>query len=401
MPMSSKEVAGLYAKHLTGNYGRAPLNIVRGAGSHVWDAEGRKYLDLLPGIGVNGLGHCPPRVVEALRKQAGEILHIHNNYMWESQALLAKELTAKTTGIDAPRAFFCNSGSEATEVSLKIARLWGKQHGGKWKFITLLDGFHGRTYGAITATGQPGLQKGIEPLLPGFTYVPINDAAALEKAFDAETVAFVAEPVQGEGGINACTREYLQAARAICDKHGALLLYDEVQCGMGRTGDYFAYQTLGAPAPDVLWLAKALGGGFPIGGMIAKGSVAECLVPGTHGSTFGGNHLACVAARAVIATIDADKLLPRAKEAGARLQSGLRALKERFPKKVKAARGVGLMAALELTIPAADVVARCREAGLLINGTHQTVLRFLPAMTISDAEIDEGLAILGKVLGEV
>lgn len=401
MPMPSKEVAELCATYLTSNYGRAPLNIVRGSGSRVWDAEGKAYLDMLMGIGVNGLGHCPPRVVEALRKQLGEMLHIHNNFVWEAQPLLAKELVAKTTGIDAPRAFFCNSGSEASEVALKVARLWGKPHGGKWKFITLLEGFHGRTYGAISATGQPGLQKGIEPLLPGFTYVPINDAAALEKAFDAETVGFVAEPVQGEGGINVCAREYLQAARELCDKHGALLMYDEVQCGMGRTGSYFAYQTLGAPAPDVLWLAKALGGGFPIGGMIAKGSVAEVLVPSTHGSTFGGNYLACAAARAVIATIDKDNLLARAKEAGARLLSGLRALQERFPKKVKVARGVGLMAALELTIPAADVVSRCLNAGLLINGTHQTVLRFLPAMTISDAEIDEGLAILGKVLGEV
>jgi acetylornithine/N-succinyldiaminopimelate aminotransferase len=256
MAMKTAEVQALYAKYVLGNYTRAPIAMVRGQGSYVWDADGKRYLDLLPGLGVNGLGHCPPAVVAAIQRQAETLMHIHNNYLWEQQARLGQALVERNPGMGEARAFFCNSGTEASEAAIKLARLYGKQHGGKWKLISVQNGFHGRSYGALSATGQTNLQKGCEPMLPGFAFVPLNDAAALEKAFDAETIGFMVEPVQGEGGIFIATKEYLQAARQLCDRHGALLMYDEVQCGLGRTGDYFAYQTLQAPPPDVIWLAR-------------------------------------------------------------------------------------------------------------------------------------------------
>ncbi|MCW8131938.1 MAG: aspartate aminotransferase family protein [Planctomycetota bacterium] len=401
MPLSTKETADLYAQYLIGNYGRAPISIVKGQGSYVWDADGKKYLDLLPGLGVDGLGHCPPSVVEALRKQAGELLHIHNNYLMEGQGKLARALVKHLSGMGEAKAFFCNSGTEASEAAIKLARLWGKKNGGKWKIVSLENGFHGRTYGALTATGQPKLQAGTEPLLPGFIYVPINDTKALEQAFeDREICGFMAEPVQGEGGIFPCTKEFLTAASALCDLRGALLMYDEVQAGMGRTGDMFAYQTVGAPAPDILWLAKALGGGFPIGAMLARPEVAEHMVPGTHGTTFGGNPLACAAGLAVIETVEKENLLAHVRAMGEHLGQGLHGLREKFPALVREVRRIGLMAALDLSVPGKPYLEKCRDEGLLINCTHDTVLRLLPAMNVSAAELDEGLRILEKALAQ-
>jgi len=401
MTMTTAEVQAAYAQYVFGNYTRAPIAIARAAGSYVWDANGKRYLDLLPGLGVNGLGHCPPRVVEALSRQAASILHIHNNYLWEQQPRLAKALVERLTGMGTPMAFFCNSGTEASEAAIKLARLNGKQKTpAKWKFLSVLNGFHGRTFAALTATAQPGMQKGFEPLVPGFSYVPQNDVAALERAFDAETAGFMVEPVQGEGGIFLCTREYLQAARDLCDRHGALLMYDEVQCGMGRTGDYFAYQTLRAPAPDIIWLAKTLGGGFPIGAMLARSEVARFMVPGTHGSTFGGNPLACAAGLAVIETIEQDKLLEHVRDMARHLAGGLETLRAAHAIKIKEIRQIGLMVGIDVTIPAKPVYARCLEEGLMINVTHETTLRLLPAMNVSAAELDEGLAIVSRVLGE-
>lgn len=401
MPLSTKETIDLYAKYLITNYGRAPISIVRGQGSYVWDADGKKYLDLLPGLGVDGLGHCPPTVVEALRKQAGELLHIHNNYLIEGQGKLARALVKHLTGMGEAKAFFCNSGTEASEAAIKLARLWGKKNGGKWKIVSLENGFHGRTYAALTATGQPKLQAGTEPLLPGFSHVPINDIKALEKAFDdREICGFMAEPVQGEGGIFPCTKEFLAAARALCTQRGALLMYDEVQAGLGRTGDMYAYQTIGAPAPDILWLAKALGGGFPIGGMLARPEVAEHLVPGTHGTTFGGNPMACAAGLAVVETIEKENLLAHVRAMGEYLGKGLHVLREKFPKVVKDVRRIGLMAALDLHMPGKPYLEYCRDHGLLINCTHDTVLRLLPAMNVKREELDEGLVIIEKALAQ-
>ena len=370
---TNAEVQALYNQYVFQNYGRAPLAIVRGEGSRVWDADGRRYLDLLPGLGVNGLGHCPPRVVAAVQRQAAQLLHIHNNYLWESQAQLAKALVEKLSGVDGARAFFCNSGTEASEAAIKLARLWGKRNGGKWKLVSTLNGFHGRSYGALSATGQVALQKGCGPLLPGFNYVPLNDIAALEKAVDEDVAGFMVEPVQGEGGIFPATAEYLHAARAICDKAGALLMYDEVQCGMGRTGDWCAYQTLKAPAPDILWLAKALGGGFPIGAICwPKSSVAKELVPGTHGSTFGGNPLACAAGLAVIESIEAEKLLEHVRAVSQHLTGLLENLRAKHADKIGEIRQVGLMVGIDLNFPAKPVYQRCQEEGLSHNVTHDT-----------------------------
>jgi acetylornithine/N-succinyldiaminopimelate aminotransferase len=399
--METQEVQDTYAKYVFGNYGRAPVAIVKGEGSQVWDANGKRYLDLLPGLGVNGLGHCPPRVVKAIAEQAQKLLHVHNNYMWEQQCLLAKALVEKLTGMGEARAFFCNSGTEASEAAIKLARLYGKQKSPqKWKLISVQNGFHGRTYGALSATGQPNLQKGCDPLLPGFTYVPLNDITALEKAFDPETAGFMVEPVQGEGGIYICSPEYLKAARELCNKHGALLMYDEVQCGMGRTGDYFAYQSLNAPAPDVIWLAKALGGGFPIGAMLAKPEVAQHLVPGTHGSTFGGNPLACAAGLAVIDTIESEKLMQHVRAMSKHLVGKLEELRAQLPQKIKEIRQLGLMVGIDLNFPGKPVFGRCLDEGLMINVTHDTTLRLLPAMNVTAAELDEGLNIISRVLKE-
>lgn len=400
MSLSFTETKELFDRYVIGNYGRFPLNIARGEGSYVWDAEGRKYLDLLPGLGVGGLGHCPPRVTEALTAQLGRIMHIHNNYYWEEQGRLARALCEKAAELNEPRAFFCNTGTEASEASLKIARLYGRPTG-RWKIVALENGFHGRSYGSLSATGQPALKKGCGPLVPGFSFVPRNDTAALKKALDDETAAFWVEPIQGEGGIFPCSREYLTAARELCDKVGALLMYDEVQCGMGRTGNYFAYQTLGAPAPDVLGLAKALGGGFPIGAMLARKEVAAALKPGTHGSTFAGNHLACVAALAVLETIDQENLLEHVRKAAAHFAAGLEKLRGEYTNRVNEIRQVGLMVGVELKEPGAPLVDACRERGLLINCTHQTTLRFLPALNVSPAQLDEGLRIVSEVLQEV
>ncbi len=397
--MNSAQVKETYDKYVIGNYGRAPIAVARAAGSRVWDAEGKCYLDLLPGLGVNGLGHCHPRVVAAIAQQAATLLHVHNLYHWEQQALLARDLVTKLTGIPEPKAFFCNSGAESSEAAIKIARLYGKKSG-KWKLISVENSFHGRTFGALTATAQASLQKGFEPLVPGFSYVPLNDIAALERAFDGETAGFMIEPVQGEGGIFLASPEYLAAARALSNKHGALLMYDEVQCGMGRTGDWFAYQTLKAPAPDVIWLAKALGGGFPIGAMIARGDVAQVLVPGTHGTTYGGNPLACAAARAVIETIETENILGHVRAVAKHLASGLGALHARHAEKIREVRQLGLMVGIELGYPGKPVFARCLELGLMLNVTHDTTVRLLPAMTVTAAELDEGLAILDRALSE-
>jgi predicted acetylornithine/succinylornithine family transaminase len=401
MPLSSAQTQEMVSQYLTGNYMRAPISMVRGEGSYLWDAEGKRYLDLLPGLGVDGLGHAHPKVVKALSEQAGKLLHIHNNYLIEGQAHLAKALIDRVTGMGAAKAFFCNSGTEASEAGIKLSRLWGKQNGGKWKIITLENGFHGRTYGALSATGQPKFHLGCEPILPGFSYVPINNLDALAKAFDSETVAFIAEPVQGEGGIFPCTTAFLTGAKELCQKHGALLLYDEVQSGGGRTGDFYAYQTLKAPAPDILWLAKSLGGGFPIGAMIARPEVALYLKPGTHGTTYGGNPLACAAGLAVIETIEQEKLIENVRAMADVLNKLLKDVAEKFPQKVKEIRQVGLMAALDLTFPCKPVVDKARENGVLVNGTHDTVVRFLPAMNVNKAQLEEGVAVVAKALAEV
>ena len=390
---SSSDVIALAKKYLIANYTRFPVCLVRGDGSWVWDAEGNRYLDFFPGWGCGILGHCPPRVVRAVREQAGELIHVPNTWYTAPQALLAKELSDRTGwgGV----CFFCNSGAEANETAIKLARLHGRAKG-RYKILTMTNSFHGRTFGALSATAQPKYHAGLEPMLPGFLYAPYGDLDAAAAAIDSETAAVLLEPIQGEGGINLPPPGYLEGLRALCDKHGLLLMLDEVQTGMGRTGKWYAHQHWNI-VPDVVTLAKAVAGGVALGGVVAKPEVGALLKPGTHAATFGGNPLACRAALATIETFDADGLLNRAVQVGERFRANLTALKEQCPL-IAEVRVKGTMIGVQLTVEGAWVVQKCLERRLLVNCTHQTVLRLLPAVNIADEQIDEGCKVLAEVL---
>jgi predicted acetylornithine/succinylornithine family transaminase len=390
---SSQDVIALAKKHLIGNYTRYPVCLVRGEGSWVWDAEGTRYLDFFPGWGCDILGHCPPRVVAAVQEQVAQLIHVPNTWYTEAQVLLAQAL-AERTGWGG-QCFFCNSGTEANEAAIKLARLNGKPKG-RYKIVTLTGGFHGRTMGALTATAQPKYHAGVEPMLPGFLYAPHGDLDAVAKLIDNETCAILLEPIQGEGGINLPPAGYLEGLRELCDRHGLLLMLDEVQTGMGRTGAWFAHQHWNV-VPDVVTLAKALAGGVAMGGLIAKPEVAEKLKPGTHAATFGGNPLAARAALATIETIEDEGLLDRAVQVGERFRAHFLNLKEGCPL-IQDVRVKGTMIGVQLAADGAPIVQECLKRGLLINCTHQTVIRLLPAMTIADDQIDDGCAVLGEVL---
>jgi acetylornithine/N-succinyldiaminopimelate aminotransferase len=388
-----------YKQYVIANYTRYPVCLVRGQGSVVFDDEGKRYLDFFPGWGCGLLGHCPPRVVEAVREQVGKLIHVPNTWHTEPQGLLAEALSVRTGW--GGQCFFCNSGTEANEAAIKLARLWGRAEPGsknthRYKIITTLNSFHGRTMGSLTATGQPKYHAGVEPLLPGFSHVPYGDLEAVARAIDSETVAILVEPIQGEGGVNIPPAGYLEGLRRLADEHRLLLLFDEVQTGMGRTGTWYAHQ-LWQVRPDVVTLAKALAGGVAMGGLIARPEVADKLRPGTHAATFGGNPLACVAALATIATIEEEGLLERAVAIGQQFYTFFDRLRPRCPW-IKEIRIKGCMIGVELTTDGSVVVKGCLEKGLLINCTHQTVLRLLPAMNLTDAELQEGCGILEEVL---
>ncbi|HEW79155.1 MAG TPA: acetylornithine/succinylornithine family transaminase, partial [Phycisphaerales bacterium] len=321
--MTTQETIDLFDKYVIANYSRLERVIVKGEGCYLYDADGNKILDMFPGWAVSGIGHCHPKVVEAIQKQAGRLLHIDNTFYSEPQGKLAKLLSERAFG---GKCFFCNSGAEANEAALKLARLHTSQE--KYKFITAEGSFHGRTFATLTATAQPKHHEGFLPLLPGFVYVPFNDIAALESAFSEEVAAVMVEPIQGEGGINVATAEYLASIRRLCDENGALMILDEVQTGMGRTGKWFGYQHFDVE-PDIMTMAKALGGGVAIGAMMAKEEVAASLVPGKHASTFGGNALACAAAIAVIEAIEENNLLENAVELGQYTKDKLGQLKQK------------------------------------------------------------------------
>jgi predicted acetylornithine/succinylornithine family transaminase len=391
--LSSEAVIALAKKHLIGNYARYPVCLVRGDNSWVWDAEGNRYLDFFPGWGCGILGHCPPRVVRAVQEQVAELIHVPNTWYTEPQALLAEALGARSGfgGVS----FFCNSGTEANEAAIKLARLNGRPKG-KYKVVTLSGSFHGRTYASLTATAQPKYHAGVEPMLPGFNYATFGDLDSVAKAVDAETAAVMFEPIQGEGGINVPPAGFVEGVRELCDKHGMLMILDEVQTGMGRTGKWFAHQHWNVK-PDIVTLAKALAGGVAMGGLMAKPEVGEKLKPGTHAATFGGNPLAAVAALATIETIEQDGLLDRAFQIGDRFRARFTALREKCPL-VTDVRVKGAMIGIELSTEGAPVVQACLERGLLINCTHSTVLRLLPALTISDEQIDTGCDITAEVL---
>ncbi len=392
--MNTSEVIEQFNQYVISNYGRLPSVIVKGQGSYIYDADGRKYLDMFPGWAVSGIGHCHPKVVKALQDQAGQLIHMDNTFYNVPQGQLAQLLSERAFG---GQCFFCNSGAEAVEASIKLARLATEKQ--KYKIITATGGFHGRTLGAITATAQPKYHQGFLPLVPGFEYVPFNDIAAIESVFDDEVAGVLIEPIQGEGGIQMASQEYMDAIRRLCDNYGALAIWDEVQTGMGRTGKWFGYQHYNVE-PDIMTMAKSLGGGVAVGGIMAKPEVANFLVPGTHASTFGGNPLACVAASAVIEAIEQENLLENTQTLGLYAAEALNNLKEKHAC-IDHVRGYGLMLGIQLNEPGGQIVSTCWENGLRINCTQDTVLRFMPAMTVSKNEIDEAIEILDRSISHV
>ncbi len=396
--MNNQEILAMGQQYVMNTYGRLPMAFVKGEGCRVWDADGRQYLDFVGGLAVNSLGHAHPKVAEAVCRQAKTLLHCSNLYWIEPQVKLAKLLVENSC---AGKVFFCNSGAEANEGAIKLARKYAKVNLGpdKYEIITATNSFHGRTLAAVTATGQTKYQKGFDPLPPGFNYVPYNDLAALEQSIGPQTCAVMLEPVQGEGGVIPAHPAYLEGVAGLCKEKGLLLIFDEVQCGLGRTGKFLAYRHYQVE-PDIITLAKALGGGFPIGAMLAKDHVASAFQPGDHASTFGGNPLACAAALAAMETILQDGVQENAQSTGEYFKNQLTTLAQKYPY-VKEVRGLGLMLGMELTIEGKDIVARCLEQGLLINCTNDNVLRFLPPLIITIEEVDQAVAILDQAMKNV
>ncbi len=395
--MNPQTVTRLSETYLMNTYRRAPVGFVSGKGARLTDLQGKTYLDFVAGVAVNVLGHSHPALVSAIQTQASRLLHVSNFYQIPEQARVAEWLVEHSA---CDRVFFCNSGAEANEAAIKLARKYGKQQGaGRFEIIVAEHSFHGRTLAALAATAQPKYQQGFEPLPAGFVTVPFNDIETMRAAVSASTCAVMLEPVQGEGGVIPAELGYLQGVRQLCDDRKLLLILDEVQTGIGRTGKLFAYEHFGIE-PDILTLAKALGGGVPIGAMLAKAHVAEAFRPGDHGSTFGGNPLACSAALAVLTTVVAEGLVARAAEVGAYLADRLRALARKHPC-VTQVRGLGLMVAVELSVEAAPIVEACRERGLLVNAVKPTALRLVPPLVIAAAEVDEAITILDAALQTV
>jgi acetylornithine/N-succinyldiaminopimelate aminotransferase len=389
--MKTSDIISLCNDYTMPNYARKHVVLVRGKGSRVWDSEGKEYLDLFPGWGVDGLGHCHPRVVDAIRDQAGKLLHVANDYYNDVQGRLAQLVSTRSFG---GQCFFCNSGAEANEAAIKLSRIASPP--GTFGVITTLNSFHGRTLTTVAATGQAKYQRGFEPLPTGFTHVPFGDLDAVREAAVPETCAIMVEPIQGEGGIIIAPDGYLEGLRELCDERSLFLIFDEVQTGMGRTGKMFGYQHCGVE-PDIMTLAKMLGGGVAIGAAVAKKEIAAHLVPSTHASTFGGNPLAARAAIATIEAIEEEGLLENAVTMGVRIMDSLTALSRRVGG-IREIRGKGLMIGAEMKFPATNLVLECLKNGLLLNCTHETVVRFLPSMCITEEEVDEALTIFDKVL---
>ena len=390
---SSQQTIEVFDKYVIPNYGRYPISLVRGEGSYVWDAEGNRYLDLFPGWGCNIVGYCPPRVVEALQRQVAELIHVPNTWYMEQQGRFAELLCTRGFG----QAFFCNSGAESIEGAIKLARMHTSPE--RTKIVSFEDGFHGRTFAATTATAQPKYHDGIGPLMAGFRYVHRNDLDAVAEVVDEETAAILIEPVQGEGGVNIPPEGYLAGLRKIADDNGCLLIFDEVQTGMGRTGNWFGYQTFDVQ-PDIITMAKGIAGGVACGAIICKEEISPSLRPGMHASTFGGNPIAMAAGIATVETIEEDGLLENCKVMSDRFRSRFEELKQELSI-ISEVRTCGLMVGVDLTIPSMPAVGKCMERGLLINATHDTVVRALPAMNITAEQVDEGCAIIADVLREM
>lgn len=382
--------------HIMPTYGRLPVTFARGQGAWLWDTDGKRYLDALSGVAVCSLGHAHPAVHHAICKQSETLLHTSNIYRIGVQETLADKLTA-LSGMD--NVFFCNSGAEANEAAIKIARKYGHGLGIDLpKIVVMEKSFHGRTLATLSATGNAKIQQGFEPLVEGFIRVPYNDIAAIERALAENTgvVAVLVEPVQGEGGVNVPADDYLNRIRELCDRHGLLMMLDEIQTGVGRTGKFLAYQHNDI-VPDVATLAKALGNGVPIGACLARGKAAEVLTAGNHGSTFGGNLLACSAALAVLETLERDGLLAQAEKQGRAIHDGLRARLRDVPG-IVGLRHKGMMIGIELDRPCADLVARALAQGLLINVTNEKTIRLLPPLIIDDAQVELLVAVLSGLV---
>ncbi len=407
--MKIEEIFDTYKDCIMPTYTKTPLVFVKGKGSRLWDIHNDSYLDFFPGWGVCNLGHCHPKVMSAVRDQVAKLIFVPNNYYTLPQAKLAKELNLLTQ--HPYKVFFCNSGAEANEAAIKFSRKYGAAASpaasgedglsntvgrGRYEIITFKNSFHGRTLGALAATGQPKYQEGFAPLPGGFKTVLYNDLAAVKNALTAHTVGIMLELIQGEGGINIAEKHFIGGLRKLCDEHKLLLIIDEVQTGIGRTGKMFAYQHYNI-VPDVVTLAKALGGGFPIGVMMVKKSVADCLTAGTHASTFGGGAVICKAALAVLTALKKEKLLQNTVKMGDYLHQGLLELKSAYPA-IKEVRGIGLMWGIELSREGRSVVDGCLKKKLLINCTHDTVLRLMPALNVTKKEIDKAVYILSSVL---
>jgi predicted acetylornithine/succinylornithine family transaminase len=389
--LSTADTIDIFQKYVIANYTRYPVSLVRGEGSLIWDAEGNRYIDFFPGWGCNLLGHCPPAVVKSVQQQVSELIHVPNTWYMEAQGLLAKALSERSFG---GQCFFCNSGAEANETAIKLARLHGQ--GKRFKIITMEGGFHGRSMGAVSATAQPKYHQGFHPLLPGFSYVPFGSLDAVKSAIDAETAAIMVEPIQGEGGIRIPPADYLRGLRQLADEQNLLLIFDEVQSGMGRTGRWFAHQHYGV-VPDVMTLAKSLAGGLAAGAVVAKPAVAAMLKPGLHACTFGGNPVACRAALAFIESVEKENLLERAEQLGERFQARFNRLKARCPM-IKEVRTKGVMIGIELDRDGTPIVQKCIDKRLLINCTQGKVLRLLPALNLPDDLFEEGCRIMEEVI---
>jgi len=393
--MTTQELIAASSKYLANTYARFPIVLVRGRGVRLWDSDGKEYLDFVGGIAVDALGHCHPKMVEAIRAQAETLIHVSNLYHIEPQIRLAQLLCEHSF---ADRVFFCNSGAEANEAAIKLARKYAKDHwsSDRVDIITMHHAFHGRTLATVTATGNPKYQHGFEPLMPGFKHVPYNNLRAVERAIDSHTCAVLVEPVQGEGGVNIPGDDYLPGLRRLCDEAGILLILDEVQSGMGRTGKLLACQHWGV-APDILTLAKALAGGLPMGAMLAQEAVAASFVPGTHASTFGGTPFVSAVALAVVSTMLADDIPGNAARVGKYFLDRLDALRAAHPV-VKTVRGKGLILGMEVTVPARGIVAACMERGLLVLTAGDNVVRFVPPLIVTEGEVDQALAIVEAAL---
>ncbi|HEY2826300.1 MAG TPA: aspartate aminotransferase family protein [Pirellulales bacterium] len=389
--LSSAETIAQFQKYVVPNYARFPVSLVRGEGSYVWDAEGNRYLDFFPGWGCNLLGHCPPTVVEAVQEQVATLIHVPNTWHTPWQGQWAQALSDRSFG---GQAFFCNSGTEANEAAIKLARLHSPKE--RYKIITFTGGFHGRTLGATAATAQPKYHEGLGPLMAGFVYAPFGDLNAVKNLIDRETAAILIEPVQGEGGVNIPPADFLTGLRQLCDENDLLLMFDEVQTGCGRTGQWFAYQHFDV-IPDVMTLAKAICGGIAGGALLTKPEIAPSLRPGMHAATFGGNPIAARAGLAYIEAVENENLLEHSRQISAVFRKRLEKIKQEC-NLIREVRVLGLMIGVELTADGAPIVKRCLEKRLLINATHGTVLRLLPALNISEDQVHEGCDILSEIL---